>query len=67
MAARGGPRPGDRAELRTGEFQLLITQMRATMEAAPGVGLAAPQVGVSIQIGNEFEKASASLMIETFA
>jgi len=38
------------AELRTSELQLLIAQMRATMEAAPGVGLAAPQVGVPIQV-----------------
>jgi peptide deformylase len=38
------------ADLRTSELQLLIAQMRATMEAAPGVGLAAPQVGVSIQL-----------------
>jgi peptide deformylase len=38
------------SELRTAELQLLIAQMRATMEAAPGVGLAAPQVGVPIQL-----------------
>jgi peptide deformylase len=38
------------ADLRTSELQLLIAQMRATMEAAPGVGLAAPQVGVPIQL-----------------
>jgi peptide deformylase len=38
------------SELRTSELQLLIAQMRATMEAAPGVGLAAPQVGVPIQL-----------------
>jgi peptide deformylase len=38
------------ADLRTSELQLLIAQMRATMETAPGVGLAAPQVGVSIQL-----------------
>ena len=31
-------------------MQRLIGQMRATMEAAPGVGLAAPQVGVSMQL-----------------
>ena len=40
----------DPADLRSSELQLLITQMRATMEAAPGVGLAAPQVGVPIQL-----------------
>jgi peptide deformylase len=37
-------------DLRTSELQLLIAQMRATMAAAPGVGLAAPQVGVPIQL-----------------
>jgi peptide deformylase len=42
--------PVDPADLRTSELQLLIAQMRATMEAAPGVGLAAPQVGVPIQL-----------------
>lgn len=42
--------PVSPAELRSGEFQLLITQLRATMEAAPGVGLAAPQVGVPVQL-----------------
>ena len=46
-------RPADpvgASDLGTSELRLLITQMRATMEAAPGVGLAAPQVGVSIQL-----------------
>jgi peptide deformylase len=42
--------PVDPADLRRSELQLLITQLRATMEAAPGVGLAAPQVGVPIQL-----------------
>jgi len=42
--------PVNPSELRTSELRLLITQMRATMEAAPGVGLAAPQVGVPIQL-----------------
>jgi peptide deformylase len=42
--------PIDPADLATEEIQRLIGQMRATMEAAPGVGLAAPQVGVSIQL-----------------
>jgi peptide deformylase len=42
--------PVDPVELRGSKFQLLIAQMRATMEAAPGVGLAAPQVGVAIQV-----------------
>jgi peptide deformylase len=38
------------SDLRTSELELLIAQMRATMEAAPGVGLAAPQVGVPVQL-----------------
>jgi peptide deformylase len=38
------------SDLRTSKLQLLIAQMRATMEAAPGVGLAAPQVGMPIQL-----------------
>jgi peptide deformylase len=38
------------ADLGTSELRLLVARMRATMEAAPGVGLAAPQVGVSIQL-----------------
>ena len=42
--------PVDPADLRTARMRRLITQMRATMEAAPGVGLAAPQVGVSLQL-----------------
>jgi peptide deformylase len=42
--------PVDPAALQTSELQRLITQMRATMEAAPGVGLAAPQVGAPIQL-----------------
>jgi peptide deformylase len=42
--------PIDPAGLACDEMQRLIGQMRATMEAAPGVGLAAPQVGRSIQL-----------------
>jgi peptide deformylase len=38
------------SELGTSELQQLIAAMRATMEAAPGVGLAAPQVGMPIQL-----------------
>jgi peptide deformylase len=42
--------PVSPCDLRSGELELLIAQMRVTMEAAPGVGLAAPQVGVPIQL-----------------
>src|ERR1700727_2465860 len=40
----------DPSDLGTSELRRLIASMRATMEAAPGVGLAAPQVGVPIQL-----------------
>jgi peptide deformylase len=37
-------------EIASDEIQSLIALMRETMRDAPGVGLAAPQVGVSLQI-----------------
>lgn len=37
-------------EIRSPSIQELIGQMRDTMRAAPGVGLAAPQIGESIQL-----------------
>jgi len=37
-------------EIKSPEVQRLIELMRDTMREAPGVGLAAPQVGVSIQL-----------------
>ncbi len=37
-------------EIRQPTIQQLIADMRETMRAAPGVGLAAPQVGVSLQL-----------------
>ena len=37
-------------EIRSESTQRLIVQMRDTMRAAPGVGLAAPQIGESIQL-----------------
>jgi peptide deformylase len=47
---RRAAQPVDPADLGTAKLRHLIAQMRATMEAAPGVGLAAPQVGVSLQL-----------------
>jgi peptide deformylase len=47
---RRAAEPVDPSDLRTVGLRRLISQMRATMEAAPGVGLAAPQVGVSVQL-----------------
>ena len=40
----------DPAELRSKEFKRLVEQMRETMIDAPGVGLAAPQIGLSLQL-----------------
>lgn len=37
-------------EIRSAPIQELIEHMRETMREAPGVGLAAPQVGVSLQL-----------------
>ena len=37
-------------EIRSKQTQRLIEEMRETMRSAPGVGLAAPQIGVSLQL-----------------
>jgi peptide deformylase len=42
--------PVESSALHTPQLRHLIAQMRTTMELAPGVGLAAPQVGVSLQL-----------------
>jgi peptide deformylase len=42
--------PLTREQIRSTEIQELIEMMRATMFAAPGVGLAAPQIGKGIQL-----------------
>ena len=39
-----------RQEISSKEIQKLIEHMRETMRGAPGVGLAAPQIGLSLQI-----------------
>lgn len=39
-----------RDQIKSREIQELIEMMRETMRAAPGVGLAAPQIGESIQL-----------------
>jgi peptide deformylase len=51
-------RPLPIAEIRTHEVQHLIEEMREAMRAAPGVGLAAPQVGRSIQLAVIEDQAS---------
>jgi peptide deformylase len=43
-------RPLTPAEITSPRIVTLIEQMRETMRAAPGVGLAAPQVGESLQL-----------------
>jgi peptide deformylase len=43
-------RPLSVAEIQTREMQKLIESMRACMHEAPGVGLAAPQIGLAMQL-----------------
>jgi peptide deformylase len=43
-------RPLSVAEIQTREMQKLIESMRACMHDAPGVGLAAPQLGLALQL-----------------
>jgi peptide deformylase len=47
---RGGSRELSREEILSDSIQQLISQMRETLREAPGVGLAAPQVGMPIQL-----------------
>jgi len=47
---REAARPLSDQEIRSREIQELIEWMRETMRDAPGVGLAAPQIGLSIQL-----------------
>jgi len=47
---RAQSRPLAVEEIRSAAIQELIERMRETMQAAPGVGLAAPQVGLPLQL-----------------
>jgi peptide deformylase len=47
---RGKARELSREEILSAKTRELIEQMRETMRAAPGVGLAAPQIGVPLQV-----------------
>jgi peptide deformylase len=47
---RNGTRLLSRDEVKSAEIQQLIELMRETMREAPGVGLAAPQVGVPLRL-----------------
>jgi peptide deformylase len=42
--------PGERVAEVTGELRSIIEDMKETMYAAPGCGLAAPQIGVSLRM-----------------
>ena len=44
-------------EIRSGKIQALLEWMRETMYDAPGVGLAAPQIGIGLQIAVIEDKA----------
>ena len=50
-------RPLGVAEIKSREIQDLIDSMRETMHAAPGVGLAAPQIGQGLQLAVIEDKA----------
>ena len=43
-------------EIRSPRIVALVENMRETMRAAPGVGLAAPQIGESLQLAVTFGK-----------
>ena len=43
-------RPLSMEEIRSREIQKLIESMRSSMHEAPGVGLAAPQLGLALQL-----------------
>lgn len=47
---RSGTRPLTREEIKGAEIQQIIEWMRETMREAPGVGLAAPQVGLPLRL-----------------
>lgn len=47
---RGAARPLTPEEIRSRAVQELIESMRETMYAAPGVGLAAPQIGLGLEL-----------------
>jgi peptide deformylase len=46
------------AEIRSAELKVLIERMRETMRKAPGVGLAAPQIGLGIRVAVIEDQAS---------
>jgi peptide deformylase len=54
---RAGTQPLGRDEIRSAEIQQLIEWMRETMRDAPGVGLAAPQIGLPLRLAIIEDKA----------
>ena len=50
LVLRQKARPLRPNEIRSKEIRELIAQMKETMHAAPGVGLAAPQIGRNLQL-----------------
>ncbi len=62
-------RPLSAEEIRSREIHELIEHMRETMRDAPGVGLAAPQIGISIQLAviEDREEYQASVAPELLA
>jgi len=58
-----------REEILSDEIQRLIRDMRETMQDAPGVGLAAPQVGIGLQLAviEDREELLSGLRVEELA
>jgi peptide deformylase len=53
---RGAARTPTEAEIQSDNIQKLILDMRETMHEAPGVGLAAPQIGLPLQLAVNEDK-----------
>jgi peptide deformylase len=66
---RGQARPLSREEIVDEEIQRLIRDMQETMRDAPGVGLAAPQVGLPLQLAviEDREEFLSSLALQELA
>jgi peptide deformylase len=66
---RAQARPLTREEIISDDIQRLIRDMQETMRDAPGVGLAAPQVGVGLQLAviEDREDLLSSLPVEELA
>jgi peptide deformylase len=69
MVLRERARPLSPEEIRSRETHELIEHMRETMHDAPGVGLAAPQIGLPIQLVviEDCEEYQANLALQSLA